>query len=133
MIKLRLALLSLINCFGLSAFCQTYITHVTIVDVVNQKLLPAQTVVIKNGIISNILPSQKIKIPAGATVIDGKGKYLMPGLTDAHVHFFQSGGIYTRPDAIDLRKYYPYEKEIDWVHNHMEDFLRSPFTVKKRP
>ena len=48
----------------------------------------------------------------------------MPGLTDAHVHFFQSGGLYTRPDAIDFRKYKPYDKEIDWVHNNMEDFLR---------
>jgi imidazolonepropionase-like amidohydrolase len=48
----------------------------------------------------------------------------VPGLTDAHVHFFQSGGLYTRPDAIDLRKYHPYENEIDWVHNNMEDFLR---------
>jgi imidazolonepropionase-like amidohydrolase len=124
MIKLKLALLLLINCLALSAFCQTYITNVTIVDVVNQKLVPAQTVVIRNGIISNVQPSKKIKIPSGATVIDGKGKYLMPGLTDAHVHFFQSGGIYTRPDVIDLRKYYPYEKEIDWVHNHMEDFLQ---------
>ena len=48
----------------------------------------------------------------------------MPGLTDAHVHFFQSGGLYTRPDAIDLRKDKPYDKEIEWVHNNMEDFLR---------
>jgi imidazolonepropionase-like amidohydrolase len=124
MIKLRLALLFLASCFAISAFCQTYITNVTIVDVANQKLVPAQTVVIKNGIISNIQPSKKIKIPSGFTVIDGKGKYLIPGLTDAHVHFFQSGGLYARPDAIDLRKYYPYEKEINWVHNNMEDFLR---------
>ena len=46
----------------------------------------------------------KIKVPAGVTVIDGSGKYLLPGLTDAHVHFFQSGGLYARPDGIDLRK-----------------------------
>jgi adenine deaminase len=59
MIKLRLAFLLAMNCFALSAFCQTYITNVTIVDVVNQKLIPAQTVVIKNGIISNIGLPQK--------------------------------------------------------------------------
>ncbi|MDQ2720660.1 MAG: amidohydrolase family protein [Bacteroidota bacterium] len=119
-----MALLFLINCYALSASCQTYITNVTIIDVINQKLVPAQTVVINNGIISNIQPSKKIKILSGATVIDGKGKFLMPGLTDAHVHFFQSGGLYTRPDAIDLRKNHPYQNEIDWVHNNMQDFLR---------
>lgn len=61
---------------------------------------------------------------AGATLIDGSGKYLIPGLTDAHVHFFQSGGIYTRPDGLDLQKFKPYEQEIKWVHDNMEDFLR---------
>lgn len=109
---------------SLSAFCQTYITNVTVIDVVKQKLNSSQTVVIKDGIISAIQSSNKIKIPAGAAVIDGSGKYLMPGLTDAHVHFFQSGGLYTRPDAFDLRKIRPYDKEIEWVHNNMEDFLR---------
>lgn len=107
-----------------SVFSQTYITNVTIIDVVKQKLIAGQTVMIKDDIIANIQLSNKIKIPANAVVIDGTGKFLMPGLTDAHVHFFQSGGLYTRPDAIDLRKYHSYEKEIDWVHNNMEDFLR---------
>jgi len=124
MLKLKIALLFVISCFALSAFSQVYITNVTIVDVVKQQLLPGQTVAINNGIISNIQSSQKIKVPPGVTVIDGTGKYLMPGMTDAHVHFFQSGGLYTRPDAINLTKYHPYEKEIDWVHNNMEDFLR---------
>ena len=94
------------------------------IDVVKKKLLPDQTVMIKDGIISSVQSSNKIKIAAGAATIDGRGKYLMPGLTDAHVHFFQSGGLYTRPDGIDLRKTRPYDKEIEWVHNNMEDFLR---------
>ena len=116
----------LVICFLLATvptLCQTYITNVTIVDVDKQKLLPGQTVTITGDIISEIHGAKKTKIPAGATVIDGSGKFLMPGLTDAHVHFFQSGGLYTRPDGIDLRKDKPYENEIAWVHNNMEDFL----------
>jgi imidazolonepropionase-like amidohydrolase len=109
---------------SLSTFSQTYITNVTVIDVIKQKLIPAQTVMIKDDIIATIQLSNKTKVPAGATVIDGTGKYLMPGLTDAHVHFFQSGGLYTRPDGLDLRKDMPYDKEIEWVHNNMEDFLR---------
>ncbi|HEX7457581.1 MAG TPA: amidohydrolase family protein, partial [Ginsengibacter sp.] len=122
--KFKFLFLIFTGTISISTFSQTYITNVTLIDVVKQKLIPAQTVVIKDDIISNIQPSGKIKIPAGATIIDGKGKYLMPGLTDAHVHFFQSGGLYTRPDALDLRKNRPYDKEIEWVHNNMEDFLR---------
>jgi imidazolonepropionase-like amidohydrolase len=103
---------------------QTYITNVTIGDVENQKLVPNQTVVIVNDLISNIQPSSKIKMPKNAIVIDGKGKYLFPGLTDAHVHFFQNGGLYARPDAIDLTAVMPYSKEIELSHQTMEDKLR---------
>ena len=103
-----------------SLFAQTYITNVTITDVVNHKLIPGQTVVITEDLISNIQSNKKTKIPANATVIDGTGKYLVPGLTDAHIHFFQNGGLYTRPDVIDLRKYKPYHEEIQLAKDDME-------------
>lgn len=114
----------IVSLFCLEAISQTYITNVTVLDVEKMKLLNRQTVVIDKDRISNVGSSEKIKVPAGATVIDGTGKFLSPGLVDAHVHFFQSGGVYTRPDAIDLRKSKPYEKEIEWTHKNMEDFLR---------
>ncbi|PQJ81471.1 amidohydrolase family protein [Polaribacter glomeratus] len=107
-----------------SNFAQTYITNTTIIDVENQKLLPNQTLVITNNKISNINSSKKITIPANATVIDGTGKYLSPGLTDAHIHFSQNGGIYTRPDVIDLQKFVPYDQEIEATKTNMEDKLR---------
>lgn len=122
--KIRcMMLLASLCCFS-NIFSQTYITHVTVVDVIKHKLVADETVVFDKDIITDIQSSKKIKILAGANVIDGTGKFLLPGMTDAHVHFFQSGGLYTRPDGFDLRKYVPYEKEIEWVHNNMEDFLR---------
>jgi len=119
--KLFSTLLFLISSFSL--FAQTYITNVTVADVEKQKLVPNQTVVITNDLISKI-QSSKIKIPENVTVIDGTGKYLFPGLTDAHIHFFQNGGLYTRPDAIDLRNVMPFDKEIELSHQTMEDKLR---------
>ncbi len=106
------------------SFSQLYVTNVSIVDVINKKIVAGQTVVVADNKIADIKPTGKIKLAANATVIDGTGKYMMPGMTDAHVHFFQSGGLYTRPDAIDLRKVAPYDKELAWVHNNMEDLLR---------
>lgn len=119
-----IALTGVLLLVAASLFAQTYITNTTVVDVEKMKLLPAHTVVVMNDRITAVGPSQKIKVPQNAQVIDGTGKYLMPGLVDAHVHFFQSGGIYTRPDVIDLRKHRPYDKEIEWTHRNMEDFLR---------
>ena len=101
---------------------QLLIRNTTVVDVESKKLLPNQDVLVENGTITAI--GKKLNAGNATQTIDGSGKYLMPGLVDAHVHFFQSGGLYTRPDAIDLRKYKPYEEEIKWVHNNMESFLR---------
>lgn len=115
--------LSVALTFSVTLFAQTYITNVTIADVEKHRLIPNQTVIITNDLISNIQSSRKAKIPKNATIIDGRGKYLIPGLTDAHIHFFQNGGLYTRPDAIDLRKYMPYEKEIQLAKDDMEQKL----------
>ncbi len=102
---------------------KVFISNVTIIDVEKQKLVPNATVTI-NGNSIEFISAKKNPLPAGATVIDGTGKFLMPGMTDAHVHFSQSGGLYTRPDAINLRKYMAYEKDIEWGHMNMEDVLR---------
>jgi imidazolonepropionase-like amidohydrolase len=103
---------------------QIYITNVSIADVENEKFIDNQTVLIKDGLISEIKKSKTFKLPKNAQIIDGSGKYLIPGLIDAHIHLFQSGGLYTRPDVIDLRKYKSYEQEIKEVKADMEDKLR---------
>lgn len=110
---------------SLTGFSQKiYISNVTLLDVEKQKLVPAATVIITGNTITSIETKSKNPIPAGATVIDGTGKFLMPGMTDSHIHFSQSGGLYTRPDAINLKKYMPYEKDIDWGHANMSDHLK---------
>ncbi len=117
-------LLIITSLVSLHVFSQTYITNVSIVDVINKKIIAGQTVVVADNKIEDIKPAAKIKTAVSATIIDGTGKFIMPGMTDAHVHFFQGGGLYTRPDAMDLRKVAPYDKELAWVHNNMEDLLR---------
>ncbi len=63
-------------------------------------------------------------VPPGATVIGGPRTWLLPGLIDAHVHFFQSGGLYTRPDVIDLRARVSYEKERESVRAALPETFR---------
>ena len=125
MTPIRNILLLFIVCLSsLAAIGQTYINNVTIVDVESHQLIQNQTVVIQDGVISNIYSIiNKYKQPIDAINIDGTGKYLIPGLTDAHVHFFQNGGLYTRPDAIDLRNDVPYQNEIEYSHSKMEEVL----------
>lgn len=49
-----------------------------------ERVLPSATVVIRGGLISAV--GADVAAPAGATVIDGRGKTLMPGFIDAHIH-----------------------------------------------
>ncbi len=105
-------------------FSQTsIIKNVTLIDVKTGKAIPGQSVVINNERIEMIGPAKKIKDPTNVVVIDGTGKFLMPGMIDAHIHFFQSGGLYTRPDVVDLRKKMPYEKEKAFGLNNAADYM----------
>lgn len=81
--------------FCLVAFCSAraeelqplVIQGATVFDSVEGKMVPDRTIVVEGGRISAVLPSSEgVAIPAGATVIDGAGKFVIPGLMDAHAH-----------------------------------------------
>ena len=72
---------------GLSA-----ITGVTVVDPSNATPLTAdQTIIVAGDQIREVGPSASVRIPSGARVIDGRGKFAIPGLWDMHVHFMNTG------------------------------------------
>lgn len=67
-------------------------TNVNVVPFDRERILESQTVIVRDGRIAEIGPANKTKVPAGAQEIDGRGKYLMPGLADMHVHLFPGTG-----------------------------------------
>jgi len=64
------------------------ITDVTIVDVEQGRLLGPRTVLVDDGRIVAIRMPRDAAIPASAQRVDGRGRFLMPGLVDMHVHLF---------------------------------------------
>ncbi|MCA8895099.1 MAG: hypothetical protein KDA48_07550, partial [Amphiplicatus sp.] len=72
---------------ALSASAETVaITNVTIVDVEDGAHRVSQTVIIRDGRIAKVGAAEAVSAPPGATLVDGGGKYLIPGLWDMHVH-----------------------------------------------
>jgi imidazolonepropionase-like amidohydrolase len=71
------------------------LTHVTVVDVGAPDAARAaqvdRTVLIDGGRITVVGPAALVAVPAGARVVDGRGKYLIPGLWDAHAHVTNGG------------------------------------------
>ena len=59
---------------------------VTVVSMDGERLVPHQTVVVRGTRIADIGPAARLHVPQGAQRIDGRGKFLMPGLADMHSH-----------------------------------------------
>lgn len=89
-------------------------------------------IIIKGGKIQSI-GGKELDIPDNAKIIDVNGKFITPGLVDAHVHFFQTGFFDSRPDAGDLRDSISYIEVQAYQRNnperYYEAYLRSGITA----
>ncbi len=89
---MRAILISLIAAmtvlFGAPAAAQNAyaITDVTVVPMDSERLVPGQTVIVRDRRIAAIGPAAAIAVPADATRIEGRDRYLMPGLAEMHAH-----------------------------------------------
>ncbi|HEV2914756.1 MAG TPA: amidohydrolase family protein [Pyrinomonadaceae bacterium] len=68
------------------------LTNVTVIDGKGFAPKPRMTLVISGGRIRDMFSSGKRKLPAGATVMDLSGQYLIPGLIDSHYHLLLNRG-----------------------------------------
>jgi hypothetical protein len=62
------------------------VRNVSVIDTATGGLLPNQAVIVESGSIKAVGSDASLEVPAGAEIIDGTGKFLMPGLWDMHVH-----------------------------------------------
>ncbi len=61
-------------------------TNVNVIPMDTERMLEDQTVVVAAGRITALGPAASVDVPAAATRIDARGKYLMPGLGEMHAH-----------------------------------------------
>ena len=67
------------------------IRNVTVIDCTGAKPESAMTVVVRNGRIAELGKTALVKLPNGVRIIDGSGKFLIPGLWDMHGHLTDAG------------------------------------------
>jgi imidazolonepropionase-like amidohydrolase len=95
----KLIVLSATLIFAASAGAQvTALTHATVIDGTGAGPQKDVTVVMENGRIRDMGPSSKVSTPAGAAVLDLTGRFVVPGIINAHGHV----GAKTEPQ---LRQY----------------------------
>ena len=121
------------------------IRHVTVIDATGKPPQPGLTVVVEQGRIAAIDESKKLKIPAGARVVDGRGKFLIPGFWDMHVHAFatESGGkpggktwmypLYLVNGVVGVRAMWGPENANAWREQHAKYDKPSPSVYLASP
>ncbi len=62
------------------------ITNVSVLPMTSDEVLENQTVVVRDGVITELGPAGEIEIREAVETVDGEGLYLMPGLAEMHAH-----------------------------------------------
>jgi imidazolonepropionase-like amidohydrolase len=84
--------------------------HAEVVPMDRERVLSDQTVVITDGKITALGPSSKLNVPPTALRIDARGRYLLPALSDMHVHVEgESWNALLTPEALAASKNVPFE------------------------
>jgi imidazolonepropionase-like amidohydrolase len=76
--------------------------NVNVIPMDRARALADQTVVVQNGKITSVGPAARVAVPADATRVDGRGKYLMPGLTEMHGHITGPNAAYSPENVLFL-------------------------------
>ena len=93
---------------GGSAAQTIALTGGTIIDGTGRPAISNGVVVVQRDRLQCVGTAEQCPVPSGATRVDVTGRFLTPGLVDAHVHFSQTGWVDGRPDGISAPELYPY-------------------------
>jgi imidazolonepropionase-like amidohydrolase len=107
-----------------AAFAQTAFVGATLFDGTGADPIEDAVVVVMGDRIFDVGRRGEVELPDYLEVVEAEGKWIVPGLIDAHIHYFQSGGLYTRPDVIDLRGWRSYETEMAAIDADLEETFR---------
>jgi imidazolonepropionase-like amidohydrolase len=130
--KFRIALVLAVSLFTAALRAERIsLVGGTVINPTDGKVLPNATVVIDGDKIERVAIGKQDAASLGKQ-IECVGKFILPGYIDTHIHFFQSGDLFTRPDGTDLNNVRPYKDEVAWVKSHVNDvfarYLRSGIT-----
>lgn len=87
--------------FGAFSETRTLVfTNVTVIDLTGNAPQQDMSVAIKGGKIIAIKKTSAFRVPIGAQIVDGRGKWLIPGLWDMHVHLQADREVANTPEAL---------------------------------
>lgn len=101
------------------------LTGATVIDGTGAAAIRDAVVLIDGDRLTCVGSAAQCPVPAGAVRVDLSGRYVTPGLVDAHVHFSQTGWLDGRPDGLSAPDVYPYAETARAARDHPERWFRS--------
>ena len=113
----------------------------TVIDGTGGPAIANGVVLVSGGRLACVGAAAQCPIPAGAERVDLTGRFLTPGLVDAHVHFSQTGWVDGRPDGLSAPELYPYAETARalranparWFRSHLCSGITAVFDVGGHP
>ena len=138
--SLRLSVTALLVAGG-SAAQSIALIGGTIIDGTGKPAIPNGVVVIRGDRLQCVGTAEQCPVPAGARRIDVAGRFVTPGLVDAHVHFSQTGWVDGRPDGLSAPELYPYPETARalranparWYRSYLCSGITAVFDVGGHP
>ena len=92
------------------------LSHVNVVDVIAGSLQRDMDVSIRDGRIAAVEPAARAAAPAGTRVVDATGKFLIRGLADMHVHWYEERylGLFIANGVTRVRQMWGRPMHLDW-------------------
>jgi imidazolonepropionase-like amidohydrolase len=97
----------------------------TVIDGTGGAPIPNAVVIIEGDRLACVGSASDCPVPGGAETVDVSGRFVTPGLVDAHVHFSQTGWIDGRPDGLHAPEIYPYLETSEYNRDHPERWHQS--------
>jgi imidazolonepropionase-like amidohydrolase len=115
---------------GVTAF-----VGVTVVPMSGPTALLDQTVLVSGDRITDLGPAAAVKLPDGATRIDGQGRWLMPGLADMHVHTWSTDDfpLFLANGVTTVRNMFGSPKQLEWRRQIAAGKLTGPTIITAGP
>jgi hypothetical protein len=111
------------------------LAHVTVIDVSGGPSKSNMTVVIRGDRISDIGKAGEVLVPPGATVLDASGKFLIPGLWDMHVHWYNRDSLtlFTANGVTGVRQMFGGSDLLRWRDQIAQGSLNGPRMIVASP
>ncbi|OLE61401.1 MAG: hypothetical protein DMD29_05635 [Gemmatimonadetes bacterium] len=111
------------------------IWNVSIVPMDSARVLPRRTVLVEGGRIAVVAPAGARPTHACWNVVDGTGKYLLPGLADMHVHTRDTSDfmLWLAKGVTTIRILRGSPASLEWRRRSREGFLLAPTIITSGP